>query len=102
MAKNGSKKGGAGVVEGLWAGTAFFAATKARSFTGFITSFVIYAVILMVVIAGATWLLKTLGLSMPKETFEGMTCPDGSAPRMENGAKVCGPSPAGNTTILPS
>lgn len=57
------KKGGAiGVVEGLWAGTAFFAATKAKTYTGFIGSFLLYSVVLMVVLALAMVLMKTLGL----------------------------------------
>lgn len=60
-----AKKGGSiGVVEGLWAGTAFFAATKAKTYTGFIVSFLFYAVILLVVLAVGMWLLKTLGLQM--------------------------------------
>jgi hypothetical protein len=59
-----AKKGGSGIVEGLWAGTAFFAASKAKTFTGFITSFLVYAVILIVVIAVGMWVLKTLGLQM--------------------------------------
>jgi hypothetical protein len=57
-------KGGSGVVEGLWAGTAFFAATKAKTFAGFITSFLVYAVILIVVIAVAMWVLKAVGLQV--------------------------------------
>ena len=57
------KKGGAiGVVEGLWAGTAIFAATKAKTYAGFITSFLVYAVVLMVFIAVAVWVLKSLGI----------------------------------------
>ena len=97
------RKGGAGITEALWAGTAVFAATKAKSYSGFITSTLIYVVVLLVVLAAGTWLLKTLGLSVPKETFvEGMTCPDNSLPRMENGQKVCGPTPAGTVTVLPA
>lgn len=85
------RKGGSGVVEGLWAGTAVFAATKSKSFSGFITSFVIYAVILMVVIAAATWLLKTIGL----QTKEGMAndafghCPNGGTRITRNGTTEC-------------
>jgi len=56
------KKGGSGIVEGLWAGTAFFAATNAKTFAGFITSFVVYAIVLMIVIAVAAWVLKSLGI----------------------------------------
>jgi hypothetical protein len=96
------RKGGSGVVEGLWAGTAVFAATKSKSFSGFITSFVIYAVILMVVIAAATWLLKTIGLQVPKETFvEGIKCPNGEDPIQKNGKRVC-ITGAGNEIELPN
>ena len=56
------KKGGSGIVEGLWAGTAIFAATKARTFAGFITSFVLYAVVLIVVLAVGAMVLKALGI----------------------------------------
>jgi hypothetical protein len=58
------KKGGSAIVEGLWAGTAVFAATKARTFPGFLQSFVIYAVILMVLIAVAAWVAKAVGLEL--------------------------------------
>jgi hypothetical protein len=57
------KKGGSiGVVEGLWAGTAFFAASKAKTYSGFLTSFLVYAVILMVVLAVAVWVMKVVGI----------------------------------------
>jgi hypothetical protein len=58
------KKGGSGIVEGLWAGTAVFAATKARTFSGFLQSFVIYAIVLMVLIAVAAWVAKAVGLEL--------------------------------------
>jgi hypothetical protein len=58
-----AKKGGSiGVVEGLWAGTAFFAATKAKTYSGFLTSFLVYAVILMVFLAVVAWFLRTSGI----------------------------------------
>jgi hypothetical protein len=56
------KKGGSGIVEGLWAGTAVFAATKAKTFAGFITSFLVYAVVLMAVLAVGVMVLKALGI----------------------------------------
>jgi hypothetical protein len=62
--KMANKKGGSGIVEGLWAGTAFFAATKAKTFPAFITSFLMYAVVLIVFIAVGMWVLKTLGLQV--------------------------------------
>jgi hypothetical protein len=63
------KKGGSvGIVEALWAGTAVFAATKAKSYSGFIVSVVIYGLILLVVLAAATWVMRTIGLR-PLEKF---------------------------------
>jgi hypothetical protein len=60
-----AKKGGSiGVVQGLWALTAFFAASKAKTYVGFLTSFLIYAVVLMVLIALVTWLLRSNGFNM--------------------------------------
>ena len=56
------KKGGSGIVEGLWAGTAVFAAVKSRTFAGFITSFLVYAVVLIVLIAVAAMILKAVGI----------------------------------------
>jgi hypothetical protein len=58
------KKGGSGIVEGLWTGTAVFAAFKAKTFPAFITSFLLYAVVLIVFIAVGMWVLKTLGLQV--------------------------------------
>ena len=58
------KKGGSGIVEGLWAGTAIFAAIKAKTFAGFITSFLVYAVVLIAVIAVGVMILKAMGIQM--------------------------------------
>jgi hypothetical protein len=58
------KKGGSGIVEGLWAGTAVFAALKTKTFAGFVTSFVVYAVVLMVILAVVMWVMKTVGLQV--------------------------------------
>lgn len=86
------KKGGAvGIVEALWAGTAVFAATKAKSYSGFITSVVIYGVILMVVLAAAAWVAKTLGIQM-KEKFsvDEIQCQQGETPTADcYGEKGC-------------
>ena len=62
------KKGGSGIVEGLWAGTAVFAAVKARTFGSFLQSFLMYAVVLIVLIAAAGWVLKAVGIQW-KEKF---------------------------------
>ena len=63
-----AKKGGAGIVEGLWAGTAFFAASNARTFMGFVTSFLVYAVVLIVLLAAGAWVLSSVGFQW-KEKF---------------------------------
>lgn len=58
----GKKGGSLGVVEGLWAGTAFFAARKAKTYGDFLSSFLMYAVILVVLITVVVWLMKAVGL----------------------------------------
>jgi hypothetical protein len=81
MAGNKKKGGSVGIVEALWAGTAVFAATKAKSYSGFITSVVIYGLILIVVLAAASWVLKTIGLR-PLEKFSvaNIQCQPGETP----------------------
>jgi hypothetical protein len=98
-----TKKGGSGIVEGLWAGTAFFAATKANSFTGFVVSFVVYAIALMVILALAAWLLKTVGLQMREKMTDigALPCPPGQTSGVnEGGERVCRSATA--TYIYPS
>ncbi len=77
-----------------------FAATKSKSFSGFITSFVIYAVVLMIVIAVATWLLKTIGLQ-PRETFASIQCPPGQMSVQKNGENTC-VTGGDNVNVYPS
>ena len=48
-----TKKGGS-LLNGLWVGTGVYAASKARNFTGFLTTYALYAVIVLVVLAVAT------------------------------------------------
>jgi hypothetical protein len=75
-------KGGAvGIIEALWAGTAVFAATKAKTYTGFITSTVIYGVILMIVLAIGAWLMKAIGIqAKEKFTVDEIKCQAGETP----------------------
>lgn len=91
MAKSSAKKGGAGIVEALWAGTAVFAATKAKSYTGFITSVVIYSIVLILVLAAANWVMKSLGIQMKEGMMNGAfgQCPNGGTPQQRDGATVC-------------
>jgi hypothetical protein len=96
------KKGGSGITEALWAGTAVFAATKARSYTGFLTSVVIYGVILLAVLAVAAWLMRTLGIQM-REGFAGKAafgqCPNGGSPVTQSDGTTKCMTAAGNVDI---
>jgi len=99
MSKGSSgKKGGAiGIVEALWAGTAVFAATKARTYSGFVTSVVIYGLVLMVVLAAAAWLMKTIGIQ-PLEKFSvaEIQCQSGETPTSDCGGEQGCVKPSGN------
>jgi hypothetical protein len=81
MAHGKTTKGGAGITEALWAGTAIFAAVKARTFTGMVTSVVFYGVLLMVILAAAAWLMKLVGLQA-RERFSvaEIQCQAGESP----------------------
>ena len=87
------KKGGAvGIVEALWAGTAVFAATKAKSYSGFITSVVIYGIVLIIVLAAASWVAKSLGIEMREKMTDigALPCPQGQSEGVnEAGERVC-------------
>ena len=75
------KKGGSGIVEGLWAGTAVFAAVKARNFQGFLQSFLMYAVVLIVLIAAAGWVLNAVGFQWKEKFSVGeIQCQAGETP----------------------
>jgi hypothetical protein len=81
MTKSSAKKGGAGITEALWAGTAVFAAVKARTYAGMITSVVLYSVILMAVLAAGAWLMKLVGLqAREKFSVAEIQCQAGESP----------------------
>jgi hypothetical protein len=58
-----NKQNGSGVFEGLWTGTAVFAAFKARDFTGFLKSYAWYSLILIVGLIVAFFIARTLGIT---------------------------------------
>lgn len=64
------KKGG-GIVEGLWLGTGFFAASNSRTYVDFLTNFMLYAVVLIVASSIVMWILKAVG----REGFEQFSYP---------------------------
>jgi hypothetical protein len=99
-----NKKGGAGIIEGLWTGTAVFAALKSRTFGNFLSSFLVYAVILILFIAAGTWVLKTLGIQMREKMTDigALPCPPGqSEGTNEAGERVCRAA-SGATYVYPS
>jgi hypothetical protein len=99
----GKKKGGSGIVEALWAGTAVFAATKARTYTGFITSTVIYGIVLMIVLAVAAWLMKAIGIqAKEKFTTDEIQCQAGEELIVSGGDRKCRNLGTGNEYKLPS
>jgi hypothetical protein len=54
-----TKKGGS-IVEGLWVGTAFFAAKNARTFSGFLGTFLMYSVLLVIGFMAFAWVIGTV------------------------------------------
>lgn len=73
-----TKKGGSGIVEGLWAGTAVFAAVKSNTFAGFVQSFLVYAVVLILGFMVVAWVIRTV---TGREMFSvsQIQCPPGSS-----------------------
>lgn len=99
-----NKKGGAGIVEGLWTGTAVFAAMKSRTFVSFLTTFLIYAVVLILFLAAGAWVLKTLGIQMREKMTDigALPCPPGqSEGTNEAGERVCRAA-SGATYVYPT
>ena len=82
------KTGGAGITEALWAGTAIFAAVKARTYTGMITSVILYSIVLMAVLAAGAWLLKLVGLqAREKFSVAEIQCQAGETPTSDCGGE---------------
>ena len=85
-------------MEGLWTGTAFFAASNAKTFAGFVTNFLVYALVLSVGFMVVAWVLR---LVTGKEMFSvaEIKCPPGSSPGKCPGTDTEGcVTPSGNCT----
>lgn len=69
-------------MEGLWAGTAVFAAANSNTFAGFLGKYMVYALILVVIFMILAMLLQTFS---PKEKFSvsDIKCPRGSTPTQQ-------------------
>lgn len=65
---------------GLWMGTAVFSALKAKDFGGFVKSYVWYALIILVVLMAAAWVLRTLGFATERFTVAQIQCQRGETP----------------------
>jgi hypothetical protein len=74
-----SKKGG-GIMEGLWAGTAVFAASNSVTFAGFLGKYMVYALILIVIFMILGMLMQTFGGPKEKFSVSEIKCPKGSTP----------------------
>jgi hypothetical protein len=70
---------GGGIIEGLWTGTAFFAASRAKTFVGFVSDFLLYAVVIVVGFLVVSFVLKAV---TGREFFSvsQIQCPPGSSP----------------------
>ena len=92
-----TKKGG-GLMEGLWTGTAFFAASNSRTFAGFVGNFLVYSLVLILGFMVVAWVLR---LVTGKEMFTvaEIPCPPGSRPGTCPGTNTKGcVTPSGNCT----
>jgi hypothetical protein len=91
------KKGG-GLLEGLWTGTAFFAASNSKTFAGFVGNFLVYSLVLIIGFMLVAWALR---LVTGKEMFSvaQIQCPSGSSPGKCPGTDTEGcVTPSGNCT----
>lgn len=79
MAPKHTAKGG-GLMEGLWTGTAVYAATRARSFTGFLKSFLGYALVLIAGLVVIMWILKVIGIRGREGMTSDIQCQAGETP----------------------
>ena len=90
-----AKRGG-GLIEGLWTGTAFFAASNARTFADFVGKFLVYSLVLIVGAMVVAWLIRTV---TGREFFSvaEIPCPAGSRPGTCPGTNTKGcVTPSGN------
>ncbi len=74
---------------GLWMGTAVFSALKAKDFGGFVKSYVWYALLIVVTLMAAVWVLRKAGLLSERFTVEQIRCQRGETPGACAGEKGC-------------
>lgn len=67
-------------MEGLWAGTAVFAASNSTTFAGFLGKFMVYALVLVVIFMILGMLMQTFSGRKEKFSVSDIKCPQGSTP----------------------
>lgn len=85
-------------MEGLWTGTAFFAASNSKTFAGFVGTFLVYSLVL---VAGFVIVAFVLRAVTGREMFSvaEIPCPPGSRPGTCPGGSTKGCiTPSGNCT----
>lgn len=85
-----AKQKGGNLYGALWTGTAFFAASKARTYTDFLKSFAMYSLVVIAIMVAGWFLMSALGFG--REGFvQGAfgQCTNGGVVVEENGQKVC-------------
>ena len=91
------KKGG-GLLESLWTGTAFFAASNSKTFVGFVGNFLLYSFVLVVGFMIVAFVVRAL---TGREFFSvsQIKCPPGSSRGKCPGTETEGcVTPSGNCT----
>lgn len=95
-------KGGAGPLSGLWMGTAVFSALGAKTFGGFVKSYLMYAVVLVAGLMVVAWVLSRLGLRMERFSVADIQCQPGETPTSSCGGERGCMKPSGNCYKLVS
>ena len=73
-------KGGSGPLAGLWMGTAVFSALNAKSFGGFVKSYLGYALVIIAVGVVLLWVIRKSGFMTEKFSVNEIQCQPGEQP----------------------
>lgn len=82
------KQKGGNLYGALWTGTAFFAASKARTYTDFLKSFAMYSLVVIAIMVAGWFVLRALGREGFVQGAFGQ-CTNGGVVVQENGQTVC-------------
>lgn len=83
-----AKQKGGNLYGALWTGTAFFAASKARTYTDFLKSFAMYSLVVIAIMVAGWFLMSALGREGFVQGAFGQ-CTNGGVVVEEKGQKVC-------------